>query len=278
MMNTSLEYIAAGIIMCMILGMTGRYTTNMVYDKINLIDSDQGLEKAGKILDLILLTEGEPSNWDESPDDPGMLGFAPTNTIKMYKLDKEKVRRLIPTTPGYISPVKLRELIGLSSEYYISFKIYPLLNLSIIRDSPETFTLVFKNQWGTPVSNVNVTVAYIDGSQVEDLTEDDIDAFLDLDLAATYDSGLTNSIGKVQMDMPGAENNGCFMIYTEQITCRCLYLLNVNNYEISLPDTPLVINTIESSMGSVSGYNTEVVTRNVKIDGFDYNLRFTLWN
>ncbi|MBD3207407.1 hypothetical protein GF319_13840 [Candidatus Bathyarchaeota archaeon] len=277
-MNTSLEYIAAGIIMCMILGMTGRYTTNMVYDKINLIESDQGLEKAGKLLDLILLTEGEPSNWGELPDDPVILGFAPKNALKMYKLDKDKVRRLVPTTPGYISPVRLRELMGLSAEYYFSFKIYPLLNLSITRDSQDIFTVGFKNQWGTPVSNVNVTAAYIGGSYVEDLTEEDIEAFLDLDLPATYDSEMTNSIGKAKMEILDAANTGSLLIYTEQLTCRCLYLLNVNSNEITLPDTPLVINTIESSMGSVSGYNSEVVTRNVKIDGFDYNMRFSLWN
>jgi hypothetical protein len=276
-MNTSLEYIAAGIIMCIILGMTGRYTTNMVYDKMNLIESDQGLEKAGKILDLILLTEGDPPTWDDSTDDPNIMGFAPLNNIKMYKLDKDKLNRLIPTTPGYISPGRLRQLMGLSADYYISLKIYPLHNITITKKDQDVFEAEFINQWGTPISNVNVTAAYLNDTQVEDLTEDEIDAFLDLDLPATYDSEFTNSIGVANIRLTGASNNGCLIIYSEQLTCRCLFLLNVNEYEVSFADTTLAINTIESSMGSVSGYNAEVVNRNVEIDGFDYNVRFTLW-
>jgi hypothetical protein len=258
--------------------MTGKYTSNMVYDKINLIESNQGLEKAGKILDIILLTEGEPSNWDETPDDPEILGFAPSNTIKMYKLDKDKVRRLIPTTPGYISPVRVRELMGLSSKYYISIRIFPLLNVTLVRKSQENFELQFINQWGTSVSNVNVTVAYMNDSLVEDLTEEDLESFLDLELAGIYDSELTNSLGISRFELTGATENGCILVYSEQITCRCLFLFNINSNNVSLTDSPHLIHSIDSSMGSVSGYNAEVVNRNVRIDGFDYIVRFTLWS
>jgi hypothetical protein len=262
----------------MILGMTGKYTTNMVYDKINLIESNQGIEKAGKILDTILLTEGEPYNWDETPDDPEILGFAPSNTIKMYKLDKDKVRRLIPTSPGYISPVSVRELMGLSAKYYISIRIFPLLNVTLVRTSQENFEVQFVNQWGTSVSNVNVTVAYVNDRLVEDLTEEDLESFLDLELAGIYDSKLTNSLGITRLDLTGVTDNGCMLIYSEQITCRSLFLFNINGNNVSMRDSPHLIHSIESSMGSVSGYNSEVVNRNVRIDGFDYIVRFTLWS
>jgi len=277
-MNASLEYIAAGIIMFLLLGATSRYTTDMVYDKINLIEGNQGLEKAGKILDLILLTEGKPSNWDENPEDPEALGLASSSSIKMYRLDEEKVKRLLPDSPCYISPSKVRDLMGLSTTYYTAIKIYPLLNLTLIRETQEAFEARFYNQWGTPVSNVNITTAYLNNQQAEDLSEADLDAFMDLDLEGIYDSSQTNSIGISTLDFTGAEDVGCMLIYAKQLTCKCLYLLNLNGTDVSFASSPHVIHVVDSSMGSVSGYNAEVVKKNVKIDGFDYVVRFTLWS
>ncbi|MFP3952062.1 MAG: hypothetical protein ACLFVP_08005 [Candidatus Bathyarchaeia archaeon] len=277
-MNASIEYIAAGIIMCLILGVTSRYTTDMVYDRVNMIERNQGLEKAGKILDLMLLTEGKPSDWDESPEDPEILGLASANSIKMYQLDEEKVRRLLPNSPGYISPSRIRELMGLGIEYYIAIKIFPLFNVTVERVSLENFKTRFYNQWGTPVSNINVTVAYLNNRQAEDLSEAELDAFMDLDLEAIYNTSRTNSMGISNLELTGAEEVGCMLIYARQLTGKCLFLLNLNNTDVSFALSPHIIHIVDSSMGSVSGYNAEMVSRNVKMDGRDYIAKFTLWS
>lgn len=38
-----------------------------------------------------------------------------------------------------------------------------------------------------------------------------------------------------------------------------------------------VVGMVESSMGSVSGYNAEIVYRNVNMDGLNYIARLTIW-
>jgi hypothetical protein len=276
-MNTSLEYIAAGIIMCLILGVTGKYTTGIVYDKVNQVEKNQGLEKAGKLLDLILLTEGIPSDWDENTSEPDILGFAFSNSIKMYQLDKEKVLRLSPVTPNYISSSKFKELMGLGSEYYISLKIYPLFNLTLSRKSMGLFETKVLNQWGTPMSNINITAAYIPNKIVEEISEIELDSFLDFSLDAINDTRMTNSLGLSELNLSGAEETGCILILAKQLTCECLFMLNLDNMNISYGQSPNAVYIIDSTMGSVSGYNVEVVCKNVKIDDFDYIARFTLW-
>ena len=178
-MNTSLEYIVAGTLICLILGISGNYTTDMVYDKINLVEINQGSEKAGKILDLMLLSEGKPSDWDDYPQDPEILGFSSTNSIKMYNLDKDKILRLRHTSPGYLSPYQVRELLGLGTEYYLSIEVFPLLNLTLSRKSFDSFEATIYNQWSTPVSNSNITVAYLNNRQSSGITDEEVQEVID---------------------------------------------------------------------------------------------------
>ena len=277
-MNSCLEYIVAGTLICLILGISGNYTTDMVYDKINLVEINQESEKAAKILDLMLLSDGKPPNWDEYPQDPDILGFSQTNSIKMYNLDKDKIIRLQYTSPSYISPNRIKELIGLGPEYYIAIKIFPLLNITMTRETQDSFKVQFFNQWNTPASNVNVTVAYLNHCQAADITQEELQLFLDLELDGLYDSELSNSIGISTLYLTGAEELGCMLINSKQLTGNCLFIADINNTNISFNNSPHIIYQIESSMGSVSGYNSEIITRTVKIDGFDYIFSFTLWS
>lgn len=269
-MNTTLEYISAGVIIALILGATGQYTTNMVYDRINFIEQSAGVEKADKICELLLLSSGYPTGWGLSHDEPEMMGLAIENSVKRYELDSDKVKRLSSDSPKYITPSRVRDLLGLSAYYYTSIAVYSIFNITVTQLSEERFSVNVNNQWKLPVSNVNVTAAYID-TPIGELDKGNITSFMDLSLeGAAYAFNQTNALGTCTLSFAGTGARETLLVMASELYVKCLTTWPSPSEHI--------IGTIESSMGSVSGFNTETIYRNVKIDGLNYIVRFTLWS
>ena len=269
-MHVVIEYISAGIIICMILGFAGQYAATMSADKINLIERNATLGKADRVIDMLLLSPGTPANWGQSLDFPQAVGFAFEGAIRQYDLDIDKVLRLSRDSPNYISPGRLRDLMGLSSVYYITLRIRPFFNMTVTKLSDSSFSVTVLNQWSIPVSNVNVTGAYTDVpvSQIDSAV---LSRFLDGSLEnADYAWSLTDALGRCNITFAGAPIRSTLILCGNQ--------LNVKSVVTWPSQSTFLVGSIESSMGSVSGYNTETVYRNVEIEGLNYIARFTLWS
>jgi hypothetical protein len=196
----------------------------------------------------------------------------------MFQLDRGKVKRICPDSPYYIAPIRVRDLLGLSADHYVSIEIYPLLNISLRRYSANEFHVNVHNQWNAPVSNVNVSATYLSDIEVSDLSESDIDSFLDQILEGVHASSLTDSLGSSRLNFTGSAEEGCLIVLAKELTGSSLSTWDLNITDAYQSNSQHVIYSVESSMGSVSGYNTEMVSRNVKIDELDYIVKFTLWS
>ncbi len=160
-METSIEYISAGIVLCLILGVTAGFTNNMVSDRVARIEQTSDLKIADKIIDSLLLSQGNPTNWGQSIDPPTSMGLALGNAVQPYQLDRQKVSCLSNTSDNYIPASDVRDLLGLSQNYYLSIEIYPIYGVNIQSISNQKFLITVTNQWNVPVSTVNVTRLHI---------------------------------------------------------------------------------------------------------------------
>ena len=268
-MHACLEYISAGAIIFLIMGFTGQYTTAMVSDHISLIEKNAGVKKADSIIYTLLLSPGQPLDWGHATEEPELLGLALENAVKLYQLDKYKVRRLSDDSPNYISPGRIRDLLGLSAYYYIAIRIYPIFNITVTGIDEDWISIRLVNQWRTPVSNINITAAYLD-TPVENVSYSDITSFMDLSFETDFAFNVTDALGTCTLNCAGVSEEGCLLILATQLGVKSLTTWpNLSEH---------VIGTIESTMGSVSGFNTEVVQKNVEIEDLDYIVRLTLWS
>jgi hypothetical protein len=187
----------------------------------------------------------------------------------LYQLDASKVGRLASGTTNSISPYRVRDLLGLSAEYYISIKIFPLLNMSFEKISDELFSVKLSNQWGVSVSNINVTAAYTN-TCVSNITAADITSFMDNALQnATYASNMTNALGTCTLNFQGAGARSSLLVMAGRYSIKCL---------TSWPTlSEYILVEVESSMGSPSNFEVETTYRNVEINGLSYVARLTMW-
>ncbi|RJS86814.1 hypothetical protein CW701_01650, partial [Candidatus Bathyarchaeota archaeon] len=130
-MQTTLEYLTAGVIVLLILGTTTTYASNLIYDRIRTLEAETRLERVDRILEILLLSPGRPPDWGEGVERPQALGLAMENALKPYQLDPLKVRRLREGENGYLSPYEIRELLGIDPAYYISIEIRPIYEVEI---------------------------------------------------------------------------------------------------------------------------------------------------
>jgi len=242
----------------------------MVYDRIKLIELDAGVEKADKIIDMMLLSTGRPVDWGGMIEEPETMGLALENSIELYQLDPDKVHRLSSDSTSYISPGRVRDLLGLSAYYYTAIRVYPIFNITVTQLSAEKFHIKVFSQWKLPVSNVNITAAYLN-VPIDEVNKANITSFMDISLDdAFYAYNMTNTLGTCTLNFTGAGTRETLLVMASQLSVKSLTTWPTLSEHI--------IGVIESSMGSVSGFNTETVYRNVEIDGLNYFVRFTLWS
>jgi hypothetical protein len=266
-METALEYISAGIILALILGITGQYSTNMVNDRIINIEQTSGLQLADKIIDTLLLTPGSPSNWGNSIDPPDSIGFALENAIKPYQLDKSKVNCLYNDSSNYIPAYEVRNLMGLSQNYYTSIEIYPMYSIFIQNITSEKFKISVTNQWGIPVSTAKVKGAYTDYASI---SSTEVYAFLNGNLQnAVFQENMTDVNGTCILNFSGSGKKASLLVLCEQ--------LNVKSANIWPKTSCDIINKVKSSVGIDTGFNVEIVYRTIEIDGLNYFCKFKMW-
>lgn len=216
---------------------------------------------------MVLLSPGYPANWGDCYDQPQVLGLALESAMKLYNLDSQKVKRLSSNSSDYISPVRVRDLIGLSSDYYISLKIFPFFNITVAKVSDQAFTVTVLNQWNTPIPNVRIDGAYVNMS-ISDIGPNEIAQFIDSSLeGAVWATGCTDIQGTCTLTFGATKVS--LMVIANQLSMKSI---------TTWPTLPTaVVGAVESSMGSVSGYNAETVYRNVNMDGLNYIARLTIW-
>jgi hypothetical protein len=266
-MDTAFEYISAGIILSMLFGVTGIVTSNMVSTRLNQIEQTGGFKVADKMIDALLLSPGSPSNWGGLLDSPKSIGLSLEEGTKPYQLDPNKVKRLANSSFEYIPAHELRDLLGLSPNYYIKFELSPIYNISIEQLTAEKFAVSIVNQWGVPVSAVNVTGAYTD---IQNVNASEIASFLNGDLDdAILVSSMTNASGQCTLDFTGSGEKATLVVLADQLGVKSATMWPTQSDD-------LIIN-ITSSMGESSNYNVEIASRSVEIAGMNYNCKLTLW-
>jgi len=266
-MEGAIEYISAGIIISLILGMSIQFSTNMVADRVNRIEQEAGFKVADKIIDILLLSPGKPNNWSRSLETPQSMGLALENAIKPYQLDLEKVSRLRYQDDNYIPPYMVRDLLGLGAYYYITININPIYRISVTDLNGTKFSVTVRNQWDAPTPNVNVTAAY---TNLQNITLTDIVSFMDGSLeGSVFKSNMTDSSGTCGLDFSGSGPRNTLIVLADQLGIKSL---------ITWPDlSDDVIGEIEASMGSSVEFNVETVYRNVEINGLNYAVKLTVW-
>lgn len=266
-MESTIEYISAGIIISLILGLTIHFSTNIVNLKVNAIEQEMGFNMAENVLDTLLLSAGIPSNWGDSPDLPSSIGLALDNAIKLYQLDSAKIKRLSKESTNYIPPHMVRDLLGLGGCYYISFKIMPVFSMEVTNTTSESFSIRVTNRWGSPISNANITAAYIN---LEEIGSNEIISFLKGDLDdAMYMRNKTDASGRCALNFSGAGSRETLIILADQLNIKSLVTWPTQSESVIL--------NIESSMGSPTNFNVQVAARNVEIDSFNYIALLTVW-
>ena len=266
-MQTTLEYLTAGVIVLLILGTTTTYASNLIYDRIRTLEAETRLERVDRILEILLLSPGRPPDWGEGVERPQALGLAMENALKPYQLDPLKVRRLREGENGYLSPYEIRDLLGIDPAYYISIEIRPIYEVEIEQLSPDRFRVSVSDPWGTPVINANVT-AVLGDIPLEAVNYTTVSQLLSGDLRGVeYAYNVTDQFGVCTLKFQG---DGDALL----LCVGHLGLLSLASWP---GEAEGIIGHLTSSMGSVSGYESESTYRLVEIGGLSYLFRLTIW-
>jgi hypothetical protein len=266
-MQTTLEYLTAGIIVLLILGATTTYASNLIYDRVRTLEAEAGLKRVDIILEILLHSPGRPPDWGEQIEKPEAIGLALENTFEPYQLDPKKVRRLKEGEGGYLSPYEIRELLGLDPAYYLSLEIKPIYDIQIEQINSTRFSVTVRNLWGAPVSNANVTAALGDIS-LEEVNYTTIFQLISHDLRGVYYAhNITDRLGLCTLRFQG---NGTSLLL-------CVGHLGLLSFASWPSEADGIISHIESSMGSISGYEAESSFRLVQIAGLSYVIRLMIW-
>jgi len=238
----------------------------LVSSRLTLMEQEE-YSTAGSILDMILLSPGDPLNWGDYPEDPNFFGLAYPGATEAYTLDAKKVIRLSENSSFYISPGKVRSLLGLSADCNFAFRMKPLLIIDINSEGDGNFTITVKDLKGLPIPNVNVTGYYVHES-------------LGSDANYTSDCKITGMDGKCELS---------FDPKPDHVLVICASLLEVKVIQTDPPnlsfgvegdqviktDVPL-ISFINCTTGSAYEF-PDHASRLVYVGGSVYYVEFEIW-
>jgi hypothetical protein len=268
--NVSYEYILAAFIIILVLTTTQVYSSQLIERKIADWEQSSGYRTIESLLDSILMSAGEPSNWADSSATPIRFGLASSNTFEDYGLDPLKVYRLSSDSPNYIPPATVRSLLGISSTIGFSLRIIPALNVTVVCQEPGEYDLFVKDLKGLCVPNVNVTAflvsmpfnPYTSLNPILSLT--DIDGRAHLIFSPQGNSSLVARVGQSDILALGTYPNPSNLLLTVQ-----------GNHVVSSTRTAAF--AINSTTGSIFGTWQKVSSRYVKLEGYTYFAELSLW-
>jgi hypothetical protein len=270
-MNVSYEYILAGFVIILVLSTTQVYTTQLLARKIGDWEQAAGYDASESFLDMLILSPGEPSNWGDLPGNPQRLGLASINVFEEYSLDPAKVERLTPNSSNYITPSTLRSLMGISSTTGLSLRIVPALNITIAYQAPGNYSVTVRDLKGLTVPNVNVTGyyfsapfnPYLEPSTLKKITDTTGTAPLSYEPKAN--ATLLVCVGQSDILSLSAYPKDVLLTLTVQ-----------GNHVVSSSRSTTM--TVNATTGSLFGYDTQVTSRYVKLEGYTYYMELMLWN
>ena len=270
-MNVSYEYIFAGFVIILILSTTQVYTTQLLARKVGDWEQAAGYDTSESFLDMLILSPGEPSNWGNLPGNPHRLGLASINVFEEYSLDPAKVERLTPNSSNYITPSTLRSLMGISSTTGLSLRIVPALNITIAYQAPGNYLVTVRDMKGLTVPNVNVTGYYLSAPfnpYIESFTLKRI----------TNTTGMASlsyepKVNATLIVCVGQSDILSLSAYPKDV----LLTLTVQGNHVISSSRPATM-TVNATTGSLFGYDTQVTSRYVKLEGYTYYMELMLWN
>jgi len=243
----------------------------LMSQKITQLGQEAPYTTADKILDILLLSPGDPPQWGKNVSEkPVSLGLADENALRVYVLDPYKVARLHNSSVGYIPPSEARTLLGLRRIYHFTLKIRPILAIEV--EGNGTFTLTVRNTKGFLVPNANVTAYYVPESLVPEADY-------------PHKSNITSIDGSCTLEFV-PKSDRVLVIKAEQSGVRVVathpsgYNFIVEGDRVFESDTLLISDQFTDpgySTGSVSGIYKESVSRCVQIGGLTYLVEFDLW-
>jgi hypothetical protein len=122
------------------------------------------------------------------------------------------------------------------------------------------------------VSTVNVTGGYTD---IINVNSTELTSFIHGGLKNTIVKyNTTNTLGQCILNYSGMGSKKTLIIMASQLDVKSLAIKSLVTPPITSPD---LITSIDSSMGSSSDYNVEIVYRSVIIDEMNYFCKLTLW-
>jgi len=212
-LDATFEYIAAVLIIFIMLGFTIFTVTSLTTTQLELLGEQQLYPIAQKALDKFILTRGVPSDWgaDIFVNSTNLLDFGVASSVPRtdtYDLDANKVMRLVNLSTVvnrlYIDPVVAGTLMGLFQDgrwsYGFRFYMVPALNITVqvLHNQtqrgiiiPDQFKVHVENAQGLVARNAEVRVRYFDlYTYVLKGTDDELFGWSFLDA-----SGTTNYLG-----------------------------------------------------------------------------------
>ncbi|MEM2110815.1 MAG: hypothetical protein QXX08_02935 [Candidatus Bathyarchaeia archaeon] len=273
-MHVNYEYIAAGIILLLILSISEMNIFTIMRYQLAKMEQETEYPTAERILDMLLLSPGYPPNWGNQSDNPDSLGLAAQNAFRAYVLDISKVARLMENSSYYIAPVTARQLMGLSSNYHFNLTITPVFTISIVNASSEShmeYNITIRDYKGFLSSNVNVTGFYVPNSLVGNETYNSASAVTDPTGSCILK--FTNTLPSPNYSLVVCANH--LGVKTVQTYPTALNV-RVEGGCVLSSEFPM-IQTINYATGSVFSMTTESVSRYVEIEGVTYYVKFDLW-
>lgn len=180
-MHTILEYVGITLVFIFILVVMGYYMS-VPLTSLSVIKSEQLLYVGQRILNIIVLTTGDPEDWGRRIEDPSSFGLKLENTtVGLYVLSPDKIARLANGSvysrefynPFYIDKEKVSRILGINKSYGFRIELEPIPNIRIFcnkQDFPDKIQVYVYDRRNMTLPGVNVTLYYIivkwDGDEI----------------------------------------------------------------------------------------------------------------
>lgn len=171
-MNPVFQFIAASIIVILVMGFTVYEVTTASILQLNQPSSQQLQPLADRLMDNFILSSGYPSDWGNPTVNLSMIhdfGLAlVSSSISSYTLDVYKINRIINgsfvNNNLYIPPSITGALLGIYQQghfnYGFEFRLVPALKITIANITNSKFNISVTNINNLPASNALVNASF----------------------------------------------------------------------------------------------------------------------
>ena len=271
-MFVNVEYIVVGLMIILILVVVQTNILNVTTQILAGYEQSASYQKAAKIMDVLLLSPGEPANWWDSTKYPYLNNISSIGLAlegeEEYVLDIRKLSRLDPGSSGYLSPTHIRSLLGLRSYYDFSLRITPVFIVTITNTSGN-YNIHITDTSGVGLPNSNITAFYVPSS-------------LHTGVEYNYTSQKTGIDGRCNISFDYNASHG-IVVCVDHLGAKTmaskpenLNLRIVGNHVFEV-QYPLLSSLVCETASYTASAHTGIVYRYVTIDGVYYYVEYSLW-